>query len=545
MVFIIAGPSSAMPSEETATVRVTEGLLRGRRVESRAGGAFWSFQGVPYARPPVGPLRFKDAQPPEAWQGVRDALKDGNICTQPSETPSQEIIGSEDCLYLNVYSPRLPPLKTDALPVVVSLHGGAFKYGDAGVNRYGPDYLVAEDVVLVTLNYRLGPLGFLFMEDACPGNAGLKDQVAALRWVKENIKAFGGNAENVTLIGMSAGGASVHFQMLSPMTKGLFHRAIAMSGSALSPWAQQTEPADTTRRLARALGCASDDPHAIVDFLKGVDDKKLLRVAYTTDAKGNSLKFVPSAEVVVKGVETFLPAPAYELISAGRHHDIPFMMGFTGKEGLLQLIFTDVRKPDIAQEVDRNLEDLLLPELPRLPKGFNKAAAIKALRDFYLKGKPISRDTLQAFVDMMSDINFCEGITYSLNCMAKHHTAPLYHYVFTVDDVLNYMKFLTHLNEKGACHGDDLAYVFDTAAFPAKLPPDSSALVARKRMVRLLSNFAKTGVPSSKQDTHLGVEWKSYKTDEKNYLEIGSSLKSGTNLHAERVAFWEKFYKPH
>ncbi|GLG93757.1 Acetylcholinesterase [Gryllus bimaculatus] len=313
--------------EETATVRVAEGLLRGRRVESKAGGTLWSFQGIRYARAPVGPLRFKDAQPPESWEGVRDAFEEGDCCAQ-FNFMKNKFEGSDDCLFMNVYTRHLPARRDDPLPVMVFIHGGGFEVGSGEKDYCGPDYLVAEDVIMVSFNYRVGVLGFLFLEEASPGNVGLKDQVAALRWVQKNIAAFGGDPGNVTIFGPSAG---------------LFHRAIAMSGAAQNPWAHQTEPAATARRLARLLGCTSDDPHAIVDFLRTVDCMELARTARTEAVPEEDKQrvlyfpFVPTPELVVPGVETFLPAPVEQLVKDGDYHDVPYMTGMTSEECLFVL----------------------------------------------------------------------------------------------------------------------------------------------------------------------------------------------------------------
>ncbi|KAK7862760.1 hypothetical protein R5R35_002522 [Gryllus longicercus] len=537
-----------MAEEASATVRVAEGLLRGRRVESRAGGTFWSFQGVPYARPPIGPLRFKDAQPAEPWEGVRDAFQEGDVCRQFDGDVTQDYVGSEDCLYLNVFAPQRPAAGGAPLPVMVFVHGGGFEFGSGNALQYGPDYLVADGVVLVTLNYRLGVLGFLFMEEASPGNVGLKDQVAALRWVQKNIAAFGGDPGNVTLFGMSAGGASVHFHMLSPMTKGLFHRAIAMSGAALNPWAVQTDPADTTRRLARLLGCTSDDPHAIVEFLRGVDYKELVHVAHTDAVPEKdrrrmvTFSFVPTAERVVPGVETFLPAPADQLVKEGRHHPVPYITGLAAVEALLSVAFVDFRKEDIAKDVDANWQHNVLPELRLPPDGPRAKEALDELRRFFMGGKPLSKDTMQGFLNLHSDITFYEGIAYALQCMAKTPKAPLYLYHFSVDDKLNFLKPLKNLDYPGACHADEIGYLFRVELNDPDLPSDDPAALVRRRMIRLWTNFAKKNDPTPEDDPLLGVRWKPYTAEERNFLEIGPQLRNGTHLYADRVAFWEKFY---
>lgn len=534
-------------ADEHVTEHVEHGALRGRRIQQKGSGSYVSFKGVPYAKPPIGPLRFKDAQPLEPWQGVRDALKEGGLCTQLN-MDAKGYLGVEDCLYLNVYSPQLPTPGVKPLPVMVWFHGGGFASGSGGVEHYGPDYLVTENVVLVTVNYRLGPFGFLYMEEAAPGNAGLKDQVAALRWVQKNIAVFGGNPRNVTIFGESAGGASVQLHMLSPMSKGLFHRAIAQSGAALNPWAIQTEPAETTRRLARALGCTKTDPFAIVDFLRGVDNLALVRAANEEAPvdrdRGRILKFsfVPTPECEVNGVEMFLPAPIEHLMHKG-HHAVPYMTGLTSHEALLLLFAVDFRDEKVARKIDAEWETNLLPEL-RLPIGSPKAsAALDSLRNFYMGGRPFSKDTKQGFLDMFSDIIFGEGVAYAVKCMSKAAKAPVYLYNIVIDDELNYLKKLWNIDEPGTCHADENGYLFSSTRINNDLPADSTAAIVRRRMLRLWANFARTGNPTPEDDSLLGIHWKPYTEQERNYLEIGPELRPGKDLYASRFAFWEEFYR--
>ncbi|CAG2062859.1 unnamed protein product, partial [Timema podura] len=165
---------------------------------------------------------FQSPKPPSRWSGVRNATEDTSPCTQRSIFARQvEVSGSEDCLYLNVYTPQLPDGSNDDLPVMVWFHGGGWVSGAGTSKFYGPQFLLDKDIVLVTVTYRLGPIGFLSTGDeAAPGNSGLKDQVAALRWVQDNIAVFGGNPNSVTIFGESAGGASVHYHILSPLSQG-------------------------------------------------------------------------------------------------------------------------------------------------------------------------------------------------------------------------------------------------------------------------------------------------------------------------------------
>ncbi|XP_024890647.1 uncharacterized protein LOC112466655, partial [Temnothorax curvispinosus] len=196
---------------------VHEGKLIGIVEKGVYGDYYTAFRGIPYAKPPIGELRFKDPVPAEPWSGGRDASKYGNVAVQLNDF-TREIKGDEDCLYLNVYTTKIESLKKRT--VMVWIHGGAFYTGSGDASFYGPDYIVQKDVVLVTLNYRLGVLGFLNLNNkVATGNQGLKDIIMALQWVQKNISKFGGDPENVTIFGQSAGGVLVHCLTLSPLAK--------------------------------------------------------------------------------------------------------------------------------------------------------------------------------------------------------------------------------------------------------------------------------------------------------------------------------------
>lgn len=177
-------------------------------IEERAGLTgvrYFSWKGIPYAEPPVGNLRFRESVPHRGWSGIRDAGQHGSSC--PSGGRREDYTGNEDCLFLNVYSTSI----IDRRPVMVWIHGGSFTGGSGDDSTYGPDHLIGEDIVVVTINYRLGVLGFLSTGDRhAPGNYAMKDMLLALRWVQNNILNFGGDPNNVTIFGESAGGVAIH-----------------------------------------------------------------------------------------------------------------------------------------------------------------------------------------------------------------------------------------------------------------------------------------------------------------------------------------------
>lgn len=226
-------------------VEISDGRIEGTVMTTRLGSSFHAFLRIPFAIPPVGELRFEESRPVEPWSGVLDCTEYGPMCVQRS---SREM--SEDCLHLNVFTKSL----NDSKPVIVYYHGGALESGSAVVQ--GPQNLMDRDVVLVTVNYRLGLLGFLATGTAeGPGNNGLKDQILALKWVQKNIEKFGGDKTKVTITGFSAGAHSVSTHMASPMASGLFHNVIAVSGSPFWPDHSRTDYLEYAQTIAKALNC--------------------------------------------------------------------------------------------------------------------------------------------------------------------------------------------------------------------------------------------------------------------------------------------------
>ncbi|PSN44744.1 Venom carboxylesterase-6 [Blattella germanica] len=282
-------------------------------------------------------------QPADSWTGVREATQESDVCIQMNPT----LQGKEDCLFLNVYTPQLPVLaakNTSLMPVMVWIHGGGFAWGSGNRKLQGPDYLMDENVVFVSLNYRLGAFGFLSLENKdAPGNAGLKDQVMALRWVRDNIKQFGGDPNDVTIFGQSSGAACVHYHMLSPISEGLFHRAISQSGSALSPWAYTRTARKVAFQLGVLLGKNTSEDAVLLDFLRGVSPEKIAEAAMgdlvpqeERDPLGYGPKFAPTKEEVYEdGEEVFLPGEPRELILEGKFEQVPHLIGTTTKDGYM------------------------------------------------------------------------------------------------------------------------------------------------------------------------------------------------------------------
>ena len=290
------------------------------------------FLGVPFAAPPVGKLRFKAPSPPYQWKPtVRQAKEHGNVCLQPKRYEplfkiyAQKFSYSEDCLYLDVYTPNV----SLSLPVLVYIHGGSYETGSSFI--YPGDILALHGVVVVVIQYRLGPFGFLTTGDSvAPGNFGMLDQVEALKWVKDNVKNFGGNSSKVTIFGESAGGASVSLHLLSPLSKDLFHQVIAESGVDLTPWA--TMPisigVDFAKELAQKLNCPSGNHDKMMACIRKKDAKDIQKMSETkNDLFVDSFFFAPVVD------NNFLRDTPRSLRKEQNFKNSTLMIGFTSDEG--------------------------------------------------------------------------------------------------------------------------------------------------------------------------------------------------------------------
>ncbi|KAA1424782.1 carboxylesterase family protein [Mumia zhuanghuii] len=267
----LASPAEGMDRSrhDDTVVRTASGAVRGT-VEP----GLRTFEGIPYAAPPTGELRFRAPRPVTPWRGVLDASAPRQQCAQLTNGTGNTTTVDEDCLYLNVTTPAGRSARRAGLPVMVWIHGGSFLTGTGG--SYDASRLATQgDVVVVTINYRLGPLGFLAHPALGSSNAALLDQQAALRWVQRNAAAFGGNPHNVTVFGESAGSASVCANVASPRARGLFRRAIAQSYSCASDFATREAAEETGERVAGAVGC--DDSSDVAACLREVDVETLLR----------------------------------------------------------------------------------------------------------------------------------------------------------------------------------------------------------------------------------------------------------------------------
>ncbi|WP_313801727.1 carboxylesterase/lipase family protein [Sphingobium sp.] len=327
----VASAASAQVVESPAgnPVGTEAGLVAGKQLPS--GVRAWL--GVPFAAPPVRELRWRDPQPHAAWQGVWNADRPAPECIQPLRGRNinhyfGEEATSEDCLYLNIWAPSAPAPAGKNYPVIAWIYGGGFNVGSASMANYSGEPLAAKGAVYVAIAYRVGPLGFLAHPDltaegkGSSGNYGLKDQIAALQWIKRNIAGFGGDPGNVTIAGQSAGSMSVSLLQASPAAKGLFHRVVGMSGSALGGLmapAPLTEAEAEGVALQKALGATS------IEEMRNIPADRLIALAAP----------VRRRPIVLDG--RIVPVPPEADFAAGRQSDVPVMIGFTRDESFRSL----------------------------------------------------------------------------------------------------------------------------------------------------------------------------------------------------------------
>ncbi|XP_032510776.2 carboxylic ester hydrolase-like isoform X2 [Danaus plexippus] len=521
-------------------VHVKEGKLRGCVKKLHNGQEYFSFKGIPYAQPPVGDLRFKAPIPPKPWSGTRDALEHGPNCPHfDIFSLSGENI-DENCLFLNVYTPTLQT--NTKLPVMVYIHGGGYYSGSGDSNLYGPEFLLRHNIVLVTINYRLEVLGFLCLNTPeVPGNAGMKDQVAALKWVQNNIKQFGGDPGNVTIFGESAGGASVTYHMMSPMTKGLFHKAIAQSGTCLCDYALDNDPVNRAFRVGKFLGKDTENPNELLTYLQSLPSKKLISLTMKTATKeeksrGLPIKFAPVVEKRFGDSEAFLPENPLDILIAGKMHAVPFMTGYNSSEGFL---IVPNELPKLAY-INKHPSCLVPKDI------YNKVSEAKALefgeriKQFYWGDRDLTKDDIEILTDVLSDVHFVVAAYRYASCYSKY-SSPVYMYRFNLVTELNWIQQMLGMTEhKGACHFDDVFYIFSNGMNREKYENSPILQEHIHRITKMWTDFAKTGNPTP--DNSLGVTWSPYTATGKEYLQIGNELSMGRNAEKTRLDFWDRLY---
>jgi para-nitrobenzyl esterase len=494
------------------TVKVEGGVISGTTADG-----IRSFKGIPFAAAPAGDLRWKPPQPVVAWQGVRECSEFGPDCPQAPYTqgspyyspPRQQ---SEDCLYLNVWTANN---QADKRPVMVWIHGGALTRGSGSTRTYDGTNLAKKGVVLVTINYRLGPLGYLAHPELTAespnhssGNYGVLDQIAALKWVQKNIAAFGGDPNRVTIFGESAGSWSVNALAASPLAKGLFHRAIGESGGQFGPMNYLKE--DRNKMAAAEKGGAAFAKAAGADSIKAlraVPAEKIIEV-FNNDPEGKKFRTAPNVDGWV------LPDEIRNIYAKGKQNDVPVMLGSNANEMTTLVVPAVVPKTieEYRKRVEMQYGDMI--------KEFDALYPVKS-----------DADVAAAYLSSLRD----ERFTLQMRTWAR---------MTATGRSKAYLYFFSHVppnpNSKymGAYHAAEIAYVFNN------LNRQNAALTETDfKLADVMSsywvNFATTGDPNGKGL----IKWTAYDREQEPFIDFGDTVQARNHLLKEQLDFIEMAQK--
>jgi para-nitrobenzyl esterase len=481
---------TAQPEQFSTNVKIQAGEIQGTLENNLV-----VFKGIPYAAPPLGELRWQTPQPVTPWGEVRKADAFGDACIQPLPGPNSvgaEGLGpqSEDCLYLNVWTPTTDP--NAKLPVMFWIHGGALVIGAGSLPLYDGASLAERGAVVVTINYRLGPLGFfthpaLDAQDSGGAvNFGFYDQIAALKWVQENIAQFGGDPNNVTIFGESAGAQSVLTHFASPLSRGLFHKGIAESSYSI--------PAHT-RTAAQKVGIAVVDAVGLDGADATLQD---LRAVPADKFQGILSKATTLAPVFVVG-DAAIPDSILNVFQKGTQAQVPLIIGSNSDEATVATAF--------GVDPGKLIEQMGLARV-----------AVKALY-------PGVNDNEQLGSDLIRDLLFTSWVKRIADLHAEH--APSWRYYFS------YVPVNLRNKEPGVPHGGELVFVFDTG----DIAPQYKGVFtdADREMARQVGDywfeFAKTGKP----DAEGQPEWVGASRTSDETIEFGDTVAMQKNMMRARL----------
>ncbi|XP_027953213.1 carboxylesterase 3-like isoform X3 [Eumetopias jubatus] len=520
-----AGPGVTQPEVDTPLGRV-----RGRQVAVKGTDRLVNvFLGLPFAQAPLGPGRFSAARPAQSWEGVRDASNAPAMCLQDLERMdnSRFVLNgkhrlfpvSEDCLILNIYSPAEATAGARR-PVMVWIHGGALVAG-AATSQDGSALAAYGDVVVVTVQYRLGFLGFLSTGDEhAPGNWGFLDVVAALNWVQGNISPFGGDLNSVTILGASAGACIVSALVLSPLAAGLFHRAIAQSGIVTMPTLMDSNPRVLAQSFADSLGCSSASSAEMLQCLRQTANKEQIL----------NVKLNTTASYTVDG--TFFPKSPMELLRDRHFHSVPFLVGVNNHE-FGWLIPRGCGFLDKMQQM--STEDILAMVKPYLASMDVPPEVMPSIIDEYLGSSSDTEAKRNAFQDILADITIIlPSLNFSRNL--RDSGVPIFFYEFQ-----HRPSSFTKIKPEWvkADHGAEIAFMFggpfltdenSLLAFPEATDEEKQLSLT---MMAQWTQFARTGDPNGE-----GLPpWPPFNQLEQ-YLEISLTPRIGQKLREAQMQFW-------
>ncbi|ODM89407.1 Esterase FE4 [Orchesella cincta] len=478
-----------------------QGRIRGYVRNTRQGRNYLAFYKIPFAQPPVGSLRFQEPS--------LQALGKPQCLQRIKYSPVIEAGGEEDCLNLNLYTPSVQ--NKSAFPTMVYIHGGGFTDGNG--SRYGAEYFLDENVVLITIHYRLAALGFLNSEDGVfPGNVGFKDQLMALRWVKTTLLT---------------GGMSVAFQMVSPLSSGLFHQAISQSGASVCNTLDlfSDNPLQRLREVAEELNCPSNGTTA--EIMECFMSKPASEIAIARPSAENG-HFAAS-------IDTNSPNSPYKILKDKKANSVPYILGIVTAEWLFDALAV-LHDPELVKNLNENWADFA-GELLTLKDVTNEE--LDSIKTFYFGENLIGNETTVNLTNLISDrtVNHCSYMSATMHAQL----AESYLYYISKPPAKSYAeKVDPNFNAKSygfLAHADELQYQFPYYGYPEIPFGDPEYYHFSEYFIKLWAQFAATGNPSGMN----GLEWQSSPSREGAFWFELNDNPGRTHILDERMQFWDQF----
>lgn len=494
-------------------VSLPNGQIRGHELKTFTNKTYNAYQSIPFASPPVGELRFQPPEPAKNWSDILDATQESNICFQLTTNSDDE---SEDCLYLNVFTPVLNAEKNNTkLPVVFWIFSGGLRDGAARFRYTSPEYWMDEEVILVTFNYRVGIFGFLSTGDSViPGNYGLKDQVLALKWTNENIHLFGGDIEKITIYGVSAGAVSVGYHLLIKQSAGLFRAAIAESGSPLNTYSFLPQPERYALQLTQAINpniSSNATSEEIRNFLMTLDGRTIDNFSRSPTISQPGVAIEPESPTAVVTKEM------YEMFAAGDFYKVPMLMGINSEESIYIATSTGALvKRGRTYDADPSL---VLPDIFPYDSAGDKNTIGEAIKLIYMNESDTWAERTGRVVRHFSDQRFTRANIMAGKLISKY--VPVYFYQFSYDGDLGGWSIVVEDADR-VQHGEECKYIF--LEQPVELVSESDGLT-HKRLLRMWIDFIKYLNPTPEPNMILqNITWPVATPTDYKYLNINESL---------------------
>ncbi|KAF5307857.1 hypothetical protein FQR65_LT06589 [Abscondita terminalis] len=525
-------------------VKVKPGELIGKYWISRSGKYFEGFTGIPYAKPPIHELRFKEPVELESWNGILNATELHPVCPQLSSYSNDEVVvvGNEDCLFLNIYAPvtSFCNSSNQLLPVLFYIHGGSYTYNSARPDWLGPEILLDKNIILVTLNYRLGALGFLSTGDhTVPGNNGLKDQHMALKWVKNNIIQFCGNPNKITIAGNSAGASSVQFHMMSPLSKDLINSVIIQSGSALSSYAlsSKAEAIQNTLKLGKFLNCSSIDIAKLVECLQCADVYDILTQQPKFMTWGMDSTILPFRPVIeTETPNAFIFEHPKNALDSQHVADVPMVIGIVAQEGAYQSAGITTNSQFI-KDINKNFDMIVSREFSI---NINNSDFVNLLKKKYFNNQEITNMSKSQLTNMYTDGWTLRALYSTITTHFFARKTPIYLYLYEYSGSMSFASLYDNSGyDYGVCHTDELFQLLSrNKTFPNYNPNELDRKISNV-MTELWANFVHLQNPTPISNLNFTM-WNPVSSLNLEYYHIKnhSDMQMKTKLYFDRINFW-------